>query len=46
MLYELLDKDLYFSHLTTKDAKILRATQLASQIGLKKQKLTMGHLDI
>lgn len=47
MLYELLDKDLYFSQLTTKDGKILRATELASQIGIKETKTNIiGHLDL
>lgn len=46
-LYELLERDSYFSELTTKDGRILRATELANRIGLKETKTKIvGYLDL
>lgn len=45
--YKILEKDKYFNKLTTKDGRILRASELASEIGLNETKTNMiGHLDM
>jgi hypothetical protein len=45
--YDLLEKDRYFVNLTTKDGRILRATELANKVGLKETKTNIiGYLDV
>lgn len=45
--YKLLEKDKYFNKLTTKDGRILRASELASEVGLNETKTNIiGHLDM
>ncbi|MFJ7744734.1 hypothetical protein [Peribacillus sp. NPDC097295] len=45
--YNLLEKDEYFKNLTTKDGRILRATELAAGIGIKENKTNIvGYLDV
>ncbi|WML45403.1 hypothetical protein [Neobacillus sp. PS3-40] len=45
--YDLLEKDRYFASLTTKDGRILRATELAAELGLKETKTNIvGYLDV